>query len=271
MLKHKLFLCIAVLVIACTSSLGQAQQPFHLSESARFSFGMEWGNLWLWGETLIPAGGQIGSGSKLDAQSDLGIDQSESTGLFLTMSLYDAHLFAVDFMAYAPSGSRTLTRKIRFHNQTYNEGTSIDTKLDFNWSRFNYAYKLIDYSQFWIAPKIGVHHIRNTTTINGVSVEEGLISNTRSLDGTYPVLGFDTKFLFPLGLDVGLELEGIHLISRGYLGLVRLAAKWEFHPEVAFIASTSFRAVQYLEDYQPLNNEWTYSLLGWSAGISFSF
>ncbi len=248
-----------------------AQDSFRLSETARFSFGMEWGNLWLWGETLIPAGGQPGSASKIYAQTDLGIDQSESTGFFLTSTILDSHLLNLNFLAYSPTGSKTLTRTVRFQNKTYEEGTQIDTKVDFNWSRLNYGYKFTVLPELWFAPKVGVHHLRNTTTINGSTVEEGLISNTRSLDGTYPVLGLEARYLLPLGMDLGLEMEGIHLITRGYLGLVKLNARWEYHPEVALMLSTSYRVVQYLEDNQRLNNEWTYSMLGWSAGIGFRF
>ncbi len=262
---------LACLALTFLGGAAWADDPFRLSSVARFSFGMNSGNLWLWGETLIPAGGRPGSGSKLDAQSELGIDQSEFTGFFLNGEILSKHFIDFDYLSYTPTGSRILKNTIRFHNRTYEAGSSIETKLDFNWSRLSYGYKVLDRQQFWVAPKIGVHYVRNTTSINGLTAEEGLASITRSLDGTYPVIGFDMKYLLPFGIDVGMDMEGIHLLSRGFLGMVRFNAKWELHPEMALLLSSSLRTVQYLEDNQPLNNEWTYTLLGWSAGIAFSF
>jgi hypothetical protein len=97
------------------------------------------------------------------------------------------------------------------------------------------------------------------------------MSNNRTLDGAYPVLGFEARYLFPYGLDVSLELEGVHLITRGHLSTLRLGASWEIYPDVVVNFSCSNRLVQYIEDNQPLNNEWFSNLSGLSAGISFSF
>ncbi len=107
-------------------------------------------------------------------------------------------------------------RAFIFHNRTYTPENILETKVDLNWLRLSYGYKLWDFL-FCGWPPAGVHHIRNTTTINGVTEEEGLASNTRSLDGTYPVLGLETRVLLPHGIDFGLELEGTHLITRGFL------------------------------------------------------
>jgi hypothetical protein len=264
------FVAILIMVIA-TAGAAYAQEPFRLTPAARFLFGMEWGYLWLSGDMLIPAGGRPGSGSRIDVPTELGVDQGESTSITFDASILDNHLLDFDFLMFAPTGIKRAPRTFRFHNKTYLAGTSLETRLDFNWFRLSYGYKLWDLSSLWVIPRIGVHHVRYSATLNGETDEDGIISNTRSLDGTYPVLGLETRYSAPYGLDFGLELEGIHLITTGFLSMARLRVQWEVYPDVVLSLSGSSRVVQNVEDNQPLNNEWFYVLSGWSAGISFAF
>ncbi len=237
----------------------------------RSSFGMDWGTQWIWGDTLIPAGGRPGSGNRIDLWTDLGMDQSEDMSVYFNASLYDAHMLNLSFLYFSPSGSRTLNRTIIFQNRTYRPETRIDSKVDMNWSRLLYGYRIVDFGYMWMAPKLGAHYVRNTITLNGDTQEEGIISNTRSLDGLYPVLGFETRYRLPYGLDFSWEFEGDYLFGRGYITMTQLGARWQIHPEMALTLNSTHRAIQYRENNQPLNNEWTYSLLGWSAGVLFLF
>jgi hypothetical protein len=274
MFRGKRAACWAILIFcisAIPAGLAGAQEPFRLIPGTRFLLGMDWEYLWISGDTLIPAGGRPDSGSKVDISSDLGVDQSEGTSVSFQATILDTHLINFDYLMYSPTGLKRPSRTFVFHNRTYTPDNILETKVDLNWLRLSYGYKLWDLSLLWVAPRLGVHHIRSTTTINGTTEEEGISSNTRSLDGTYPVLGLETRFLFPYGIDVGMELEGTHLITRGFLTMLRLKAQWEIHPDVVLTLGGSSRIVQYLETEQPLNNEWFYALSGWSAGIAFAF
>lgn len=264
------FVGILVIMIA-SAAAASAQESFRLTPAARFLFGMEWSYLWLSGEMLIPAGGRPGSGSRIDVPAELGVDQGEATSVTFNASVLDNHLLDFDFLMFAPTGIKRAPRTFRFHNKTYLEGTSLETRLDFNWFRLSYGYKLWDLSPWWVIPRIGVHHVRFAATLNGETDEDGIISNNRSLDGTYPVLGLETRFSSPYGIDFGLELEGIHLITAGFLSMGRLRVNWEIYPDVVISMAASSRVVQNVEDNQPLNNEWFYALSGWTAGISFAF
>jgi hypothetical protein len=260
---------LTMLIVAAGGAY--AQEPFQLIPAARFLLGMESSYLWLSGETLIPAGGKPGSGSRIDVPTELGVDQGEGTSITFNASILDNHLVDFDFLMFAPTGIKRAPRTFRFHNKTYTAGTSLETRLDFNWFRLSYGYKLWDLSPWWVIPRIGVHHVRYAATVNGLTDEDGIISNTRSLDGTYPVLGIETRYSSPYGVDFGLELEGIHLITAGFLSMGRLRVNWEIYPDVVISLSGSSRVVQHVEDNQPLNNEWFYVLSGWSAGMSFAF
>jgi hypothetical protein len=274
MFRGKRAACWMILTLFITTTpvgFAAAQEPFRLIPGTRFLLGMDWEYLWISGDTLIPAGGRPGSGSRVDVSSDLGVDQSEGTNISFQAAILDSHLVSFDYLTYSPTGLKRPPRTFIFHNRTYTPDNVLETKLDFNWLRLSYGYKLWDFSLFWVAPRLGVHHIRTTTTINGFTEEEGMTSNSRSLDGTYPVLGVETRFVFPYGIDLGLELEGTHLITRGYLTMLRLNAQWEIHPDVVLTLGASTRIVQYQETEQPLNNEWSYYLSGWSAGIAFAF
>jgi hypothetical protein len=259
------------LLITFWSGPATAQQSFRLIPEIRFLLGMEWGQLWLAGDMLIPAGGRPGSGTRVDVSEDLGMDLGDASSIVFQAAILDNHRLDSDYLLYSPTALKRIDRTFVFHNQTYLPGTSVECRLDFNWLRFSYGYKALDMASWQIFPRVGVHHVRCTKTLNGESKEGGVSSNTRSLDGTYPVLGVETRYGLPYGIDVGLELEGMHLITRGFIALSRLRAQWAFHPDISISVSASNRLVQYVEDNQPLNNEWFYSLSGWSAGVSFGF
>jgi len=268
-------IALGLVVAACVAGIPVrsvwAQEPFRLTSAARFLMGMDWGTLWITGETLIPAGGRLDSGIKLDLSSDLGITQGEGSLASLEATILENHLLKFDNLMFTPTGLKQVPRELKFHNRTYPAGTLVESRIDLNWMRLNYGYKLFGGASWWIAPRLGAHYLRSITTLNGETKEEGTISNTRSLDGVYPVLGLEGRLLFPYGLDIGFETEGTHLITRGFLSSARLAASWEVYPNFVLSAGIFNRVVQYVEDNQPLNNEWFYVVSGYSVGVGFGF
>jgi hypothetical protein len=250
----------------------EAQETFRLSPDARFQFGMDSGYIWHWGEMLIPAGGRPDSGAKIDVASELGVDQGETTGITFRGIVLENHLLNFDYLLYSPTGVKRIPRTVQFHNRTYAADTIVETKLDFNWLRFDYGYKLWDFSSWWAAPRLGLHYVRYSATLNGKPEEEqDTISNNRSLDAIYPVLGIEARYLLPLGAELSAEIEGIHLITTGFLAMLRLEARWEMHPDVTLNVAGFTRFVQRQEDNQELNNEWFFGLFGGTAGVSFAF
>jgi hypothetical protein len=266
---HSLFFLLSISGLSAATAW--AQESFRISPNARFQLGMDSGYIWHWGEMLIPAGGQPDSGTKIDVASELGVNQGETTGITLRGTILENHLLNFDYLLYSPTGVKQVPRTFRFHNRTYTEGTTVETRLDFNWLRLGYGYKVWDMSSWWIAPRLGVHYIRYSATLNGKTEEEGISSNNRSLDATYPVVGLETRYLLPLGAELIAELEGVHLVTWGYLAMLRLEARWEVHPDVTVSLAGFNCFVQYQEDNQPLNNEWSFALFGGTAGVSFAF
>ncbi len=271
------FLRIVVIcaLSACASLLlktsATAQEPFHLIPGVNFLLGMESHYIWLSGETLIPAGGRPGSGSRVNVPNDLGVDRGEGTSISFQATVLENHRLEADYLLFSPTGVKKATKTFIFQNQTYRTGTDLETRLDFNWIRLLYGYRVLDVASWQLFPRIGVHYVRCAQTLNGKSKEGEITSNSRILDGTYPVLGLQLQYGLPYGFDLGMELEGIHLITRGYLSMASLKAQWTIHPDVVLSLTGYNRLVDYEEDFQRLNNEWLYSLSGWSAGISFSF
>ncbi len=257
------------LVISVAPAL--AQEAFRLIPDVNFFLGMESHYIWLTGETLVPAGGRVGSGATVDAPNDLGVDQGEGTSITFQADFFDTHRFDADYLLFSPTAVRKLSKTIIFHNQTYVPGSTLEARIEFNWLRFAYGYKVLDSASWQLFPRVGAHYIRCSQTLNGESKEAGVNSNSRTLDGIYPVLGFQVQYAFPYGFDAGFELEGVHLITRGYLAMSRVKAQWTIHPDITLIFTGWDRLALYLEDQQPLNNEWRYNLAGWSAGIAFRF
>lgn len=271
-LRRLLVLGIVSFFFLTNSQLpASGQEPFRLTSVARFFLGMDWGYYWLSGEMLVPAGGRPGSGTKIDVSSDLGVEQAESATVFLQSEIRDKHLVDIDYLMLSPTGQKRVPSSFRFQNQTYPADTRLETRLDFNWIRLSYAYKWKEISSSWVGPLVGVHHIRFGATLNGQTDAGTLISNTRRLDGTYPVAGFQARHLFPYGIDVSMGMEGIHLITRGFLAMVRLGVSWEIHPDVVISLGASSRLANWVEDNQELNNEWAFNLAGISSGVAFGF
>ncbi|MBM3299995.1 MAG: hypothetical protein FJY85_08575 [Deltaproteobacteria bacterium] len=248
-----------------------AQEHFRLIPDVQFLFGMEQGTLLVSGETLIPAGGQPGSGTRVNVSSSLGVEYGESTGIVLQATMWEDHVVDFGYLMALPTGMKKVPHSFRFQNKTYPAGTLLETRIDFNWLRLSYGYKLFQLSSQWLGPRIGVHYVTAATTINGESEEAGIISNTRRLDGTFPVIGLEARYLLPLGLDLNMELEGVYLFSAGYLAMLKMGATWEVYPNVSMTAGLCTRIVQHIEDNQPLNNEWTYNLASLSIGLLFGF
>jgi hypothetical protein len=253
------------------SGITLAQEPFQLTPGVRSLFGMKWGYSWFSGETLIPAGGQPGSGTMVSVSGELGVDQGEATTVALQSEILGSHLLELDVLAAWPTGLKRIQNTFRFQNKTYPSGTMLETKLDLNWMRLAYGYKLLDMDDWWLAPRIGLHYIHYGITVNGESWEAGFMSNTRRLDAIYPVLGLETRYVLPFGLDISLETEGIYLFTGGFLTLARVETRWRMHPDIVLALDCSSRIVRRVEDNQRLNNEWFVSMFGLSGGFLFAF
>jgi hypothetical protein len=265
--------CLIFIAIAIFTApgAGWAADSFRLTPVTRFFLGMEWTYLWLSGDLLVPAGGRPGSGTQIDLSNDLGMEQTEASSIRFEATVLDTHRLVAEFLMALPTAARKAPHAFVFHNRTYAKNARLDTRLDVNWLRCAYEYKLLDLGSCWVAPTVGLHHVRFSSTINGETEEAGMVSNTRTLDGTYPVVGLEARYLLPHGLDAGLELEGMHFFGRGYVTAARLRGQIELHPDVVASVSVWHRLVSRVENNQELNNEWSYSLSGLSAGISFGF
>jgi hypothetical protein len=248
-----------------------AQEPFRITPSASFLLGMDWSRQWLVGEMTIPAGGRPGSGAKVDFSADLGMDQADASGVDFQAVILDRHLVTAEYFSCSPTGLRKPARPLVFHNKTYPAGSPVEAKIDFNHVRLSYGYKFREEPSWWIAARGSLHYVNFAATLNGETEEAGLISNSRTLDGVFPVIGFEARHQLPHGLDLGMELEGTHLITRGFLVMMRLGASWEVYPNIVLTANCGSRLVHYLEDNQELNNEWFSSFWGASFGLSFGF
>jgi len=231
---------------------------------------MDWHYVWTNGDMLVPAGGHPGSGSRVDI-SNFGIEQAEATTVFLKASVLQNHLVETDLFTASPTSQRRIQAPFVFQGQTYTQDTPLEARLDIGWFRFCYGYKAFTLASSYLAPRIGLHHVRLGATINGANKDGALLSNTRRLDGTFPVLGVEARHSFPYGMDLSVQLEGVHLITRGFATLLKIAGEWEVHPDVSIRAAVSARVCNWTEDNQTLNNEWTLSVAGFSTGVSFGF
>jgi hypothetical protein len=262
---------LAMSIVTLTAPEVDAQEHFRLIPEVRFLAGMEQYALFVSGETLIPAGGRPGSGTRVNIASALGVEYTEGTSVLFEATMWENHRVDFEYLMAVPTGVKKVPHSFRFQNKTYPAGTQLETRIDFNWLRLMYGYKLLELTSQWLGPRIGFHYVTFAASINGESEEAGIVSNTRRLDGMFPVLGLEARYLLPLGLDLSMEVDGVYLFSAGYLAMLKVGACWELYPNVVMTAGVCSRMVHYLEDNQPLNNEWTYLVTGLSMGMMFGF
>ncbi|MGO8820797.1 MAG: hypothetical protein ACLQO6_06160 [Desulfomonilaceae bacterium] len=264
---------MSVLIWGMAGSLGDAlaQEPFTLTSWGRFFSGIEWGYQWVAGDFVIPAGGRPGSGARIFLGPDLGADQTESVKIFTDAEILNTHYLNLDYFMCLATGLKRVQRDLLFHNKLYPENSLVDTRVDINWLRFTYAYRLFDIDSWNICPSIGIHYLRCGVTLNGENEEGPNTSNNRKLDATFPTIGVQARFLAPYGLDFKAEWEGMHLITIGLISSLQLCANWEIYPDVRLSIGVTNRLVSSIEDNQELNNEWFYNMTGFTGGIAFGF
>lgn len=269
--KPGVFLFLMWLALAGVNSEAFAQESFRLFPSARFFTGLDWGYYHVNGDFLVPAGGRPGSGSKIDAYSDLGMTETEAVTMGVEGVMFDDHFVTLDYSTFMPTGLRKINRDFLFHNRLYTEGTLISSKIQFNWLRFFYAYRAYEEGSIRVAPALGFNYVRFGATLNSTTEDGILESNSRTLDIFYPTIGMEMRFLAPHGLDFRWQFEGMSLITRGFVMLNKASAVWEIYPDIQINFSVSNRMTQSVEDNQELNNEWMFTLTGFSAGVAFGF
>ncbi len=262
---------MATAASSAAADAAYGRKPFQLVPGARFFLGMHTHYLWPQGDFLVPAGGRPGSGTRVGVTDELGLNPTAGTSLSLEGTILENHLLNLNYLTFSPTGLSTVGRTFRMQNRTYPAGTVLETHLDFHWFRFGYGYALRNAPPVLVAPKIGVHHVRHRIMLNGETEETGLLSNTRRLDATYPVLGFFSGVQLPYGVEIWAEAEGMHLITRGFLTHVNIEARWEVVPDMSISMGGGNRTVHYLETNQTLNNEWHYRIFDFHAGVAFSF
>jgi hypothetical protein len=269
-------ICLTVLLLLVLGNLNYtdevlAQQPFTLTSWGRFFTGVDLGYQWLSGDFVIPAGGRPGSGGRIYIGPDLGVDQTESISILADGQILENHFVNVEYFMCLATGLKRIQRDLMFHNRLYPEDSVVDTRIDMNWLKCTYAFKLFDIESWAICPSFGFHYVGNGVSLNG-ETEKGInTSNTRRLDAMFPTVGIQARYPAPYGLDFRLEWEGMHLIVMGLISSFRLSTNLEIYPDLRFDFGFTHRMVSRVENNQTLNNEWFYNLTGVSGGVAFGF
>lgn len=268
----RLFMCVSLIwTLIFFAPMAHCKESFRLTSWGKFLVGYNWGYVGLTGSIRIPAGGQPGSATRVQVKEYLGISAAETVSIFMIGEIFERHLITFDYEMFKPTAVQRIDHDFKFHNKTYEKGAMVETKLDFNWLRAAYTIRFLKWPTFSIGQALGVHHIRHGLTMNAETAEVGLLSNTRRLDGAYPTLGLELLFKPNKTSDIRCDIEGIHMVSRGYLGSLKFQGQWNVYPDVHMTASLGARTVHFIETNQPLNNEWSYNLINVATGVGFTF
>ncbi len=107
--RRLLVVCLSwFLITLVTTGPCVAQEPFRLTQSAKFLLGMGTGYVLISGDLLVPAGGRPGSGTSVDLSADLGVESAETTAISLQAAVLDRHLIDAEYVMLQPTGLQSL-------------------------------------------------------------------------------------------------------------------------------------------------------------------
>jgi hypothetical protein len=94
------------------------------------------------GEVLITAGGRPGSGSRVDTQDDLSLDDGDGFEVGASVG-YGRHRVFLAYESDSFSGSSVLDRTIVYRGATYPAGEHVDSDLELTFWKLGYDYAFV--------------------------------------------------------------------------------------------------------------------------------
>lgn len=150
-------------------------------------------------ETTVSATTPYLVGAKIDLKDDLGMDTK--TNVFRLDGHYrfnDAHKIEFAYYSINTSGSNTISQDLNFDGVTYQAGANINSFLDMDIYKLNYAYSFYHNEKVELSLGAGLHFMDISTGLSGNAVvnNQPEAFNSESVDvlAPLPVIGFDLDY-----------------------------------------------------------------------------
>jgi len=161
-------------------------------------------------------------GTKIDAKSDLGLEDRQFAEGRLSWYLNDEHRIRLAIAHISNDGSASVQRDFTFHGTTFPVGAAINSEMDFTYSRLGWIWEFInidkntfkfgtvlDLDWFILDPKInGILNVNNKVTEYDAEKKFNLVLPTIGLAADYNPVKY---------LNIFATGEGVAAGKYGYL------------------------------------------------------
>lgn len=178
-----------------------AAQEYSVFDRAEFRLG----GYVLKGESSLRADGSRGSvGTRLDLERILGLDESDAVlDVEATFHLGRRHQLVFGYFEVSRDGVRVIDREIRFGEQIFAVGGSIDSSFDMQVITFSYTFFPIAKERVAFGIGLGTEYLALDARLSGQAVVTGggggmqvARSERRSADLPIPLLRTDFRYAF---------------------------------------------------------------------------
>lgn len=189
-----LFLLLAPAVLKAASAIESADLLF--SDAFKMRVG---GYLLARNDTEIGVTSSYLTGATINLQNDLGMKhENQSVRLDGYYRFNDFHKIEFAYYAIKNSGSKVSEREFEFNGSTFATGANIDSALDLNIFKIDYAYSFYHNDKVELAIAGGLHFTHVDTEINGNAAIDGeevsYVKERISVLAPLPILGLRMSY-----------------------------------------------------------------------------
>ena len=191
----------------------------------------------------------IGNGTEIDLQDDLGFDDTQTT--FYAMGywrFFPRHRIGVGYFRFKDEVTATAQRDIQIGDEIFPVGASISSEFKFEIFPIHYSYSFMKREKMEFAGTIGLHWYRITFGVAGSASLSGLdvgADATAKANAPLPLLGLSFRYNITPKWTAGIHGEFFALSIGDFDGsLVNLSARteyWFFNHLGAGFALNGFR------------------------------
>jgi hypothetical protein len=142
--------------------------------------------------------GQFERGDEIDAERDLGLEDSDRFRIDAYWRIAPKHKIRVMYFDTSNSADKTLERTIEFDGQTYNVGLDIHAKTETQVTELAYEYTFLKRDMYDLSASFGIHNLKFNTFLGGELNGQPLanLQNTAEANGPLPVVGLHGVWRF---------------------------------------------------------------------------
>jgi hypothetical protein len=273
-IMSRLFGCLVrvgvalIVLVAVTGTAGAEERDW-----ARFKINL--GALFTDFDTSVQVGGEVGPGTPIDLEDDLGLDDDDAT-LFAAVRWRFArkHSMTLAYLSLDRDGEENITKQIEFGDEVFDIGLDLQSFFDYNLIDLSYNYRFIQKERFDIGFSVG---------ISAIDYEMGLLAESAGgaadieerEDEQYPIPSVGLGVAFRMSEKWVLR-TGVKYFEYGEddwdgsLGIYDLDLEWYPWKHVGFGIGYNRFSVEYEEDGEdPVDIDYEYD--GVLARAIFSF